>query len=117
MTIEEYKKGKWAGIFDRFMDSWDVIVAKLTSGKFLAVTFDTIGYFAGVVICGYLTIKGKVDESVFIAVLGSYGLLVQKTRESYFGMKIEKPETKNGEKDEKIDTSTIATSPTDVRPS
>lgn len=89
------KDEQWAKCWDRLLDSLDVIVAKITSGRFLAITFDTIGYTAGVVICGLLAYKEIIEPAVFISVLGAYGLLVQKTRENYFGMRppIETPKT------------------------
>lgn len=83
-------------IIDRFMDSFDVIVAKMTSGKFLAITFDTVGYTAGVVITGVLAYKKIIDPAVFIAVLGTYALLVKETRISYFGMNKDKQEQNGG---------------------
>lgn len=73
-------------IVDRFMDSLDGFGTKIFSGRFLAITLDTIGYSMGVGICGYLAIKKIIDPGTFIAVLSTYALLVQKTRENYFSM-------------------------------
>lgn len=84
-------------LIDRIMDSLDGLGTKLLSGRFLAITFDTIGYFLGVLFCGLLTIKGTLHIETFIAILSTYALLVQKTRENYFNM------TKtNGGSNEKI---------------
>ena len=88
-------------VWDRLLESVDIIVAKLTSGKFLAVTLDTVGYTGGVIITGFLAYKKMIEPETFIAVLGTYSLLVQKTRENYFWMKngngkIEQPQPPQG---------------------
>lgn len=96
MMTEEDKQKKaehetfWTLIWDRFLDSFDVIVAKITSGRFLAITVDTFGYSAGVVLCGVLAYKQLIEPATFISVLSTYALLVQKTRENYFGMNKDK---------------------------
>ena len=83
---------------DRLLDSFDKFMVKAMSARFLAMTIDTVGYTAGVIICGILAIKKIIDPAVFISVLGAYGLLVQKTREYYFSMGKDKDEAEKNKK-------------------
>ncbi len=84
---QDKKQAMLANCWDRFFDFLEVIVVKITSGRFLAITVDTFGYMAGVVICGFLAYKKYIEPETFVAVLSTYALLVQKTRENYFAMR------------------------------
>ena len=92
---------------DRWLDTVDTIVGKVLSGRFIAVTLDTIVFPGCVILCGYLTHTGKVEAETFIAVLGGYALLVKETRLKYFDR------TDRKEQDEKINTSVTTVSTTD----
>lgn len=73
------------------------------SGRLTTLLIDSLVYPFCVILCGLLTIHGKMDTQTFIAVLGGYALLVKETRQDYFERKdrdlITKP---NGGKDEKV---------------
>lgn len=110
-NLKELREKRALLFVDRLLDSFDTVVAKLTSGKFLAVTFDTVGYLAGVVLSGYLAVKKLIEPATFIAILSTYALLVQKTRESYFGINRDRTETDKpiGGIDEKKTISSVST--------
>lgn len=71
-------------LIDRVMDSIDGFGTKFLSGRFLAVTLDTIIYPGCVVLCGYLVHSKILEPETFIAVIGGYALLVKETRLKYF---------------------------------
>lgn len=81
---EETKDELALKLSDRWLDTVDLMVSKLFSGRFIAVVLDTIVFPGCVILCGYLTHTGKIEPETFIAVLGGYALLVKETRLKYF---------------------------------
>ncbi len=73
-------------IIDRKLDTWDMVFNKLFSGRFLAIVIDSIVFPAAVIVSGILAWQKIIEPATFISILGTYGLLVQKTRERYFDM-------------------------------
>ncbi len=105
VSTNEAKSDLALQLSDRWLDTVDMVFSKLLSGRFIAVVLDTLVYPGAVILCGYLTHTGKVDAATFIAVLGTYALLVKETRLKYFDR------TDRKENDEKITnvTSTVVT--------
>lgn len=79
---------------DRYLDTIDTTLAKILSGRFIAVVLDTIVFPGCVILCGYLTHQKIVEPETFIAVLGGYALLVKETRLKYFERTDRKEEDK-----------------------
>lgn len=71
-------------IWDRVFDTIDVIIAKLTSGKFLATLLVIWTYCTAIGTCGRLVESKVITAETYLAVMGGVAGLVTMLVKDYF---------------------------------
>lgn len=82
----------FAIIVDRFLDTFDVIVSKITSGKFIATVLTVWTYCKTIETCCKLVENKIIEPATFLAVMAGVAGLVTMIVKDYFG----KDENKQG---------------------
>jgi hypothetical protein len=84
MTEIQKPNNGWAYAWDRLFDSIDVIVSKLTSGKFIA-TMLLVWTYCNCVITANGLVKDKVlAVETYLVLMGAVGALVTMIVKDYF---------------------------------
>lgn len=86
--------GFWVLVWDRLLDSIDVIVAKLTSGKFIATLLTVWTYCMAVFTCCDLVKQKLIEPATFLAVMAGVSGLVTMIVKDYFAKVDPTQETK-----------------------
>ena len=89
MTEIDKPNSAWAYAWDRFFDTIDVIVSKVTSGRFIATMLLVWTYCAAVNTANILVKDKLLNVETYLVLMGSVGALVTMIVKDYFN--------KNGE--------------------
>lgn len=84
MTELEKPNSAWAYAWDRFFDTVDVIVAKITSGKFIATVLVVYTYCKAIETASLLVQAGKISSETYIAIIAGMGALASTVVKDYF---------------------------------
>lgn len=84
MTEIEKPKNAWAYAWDRFFDTVDVIVAKVTSGKFVATMLLVWTYCSCVNTANELVKSKLLEMPTYLVLMGAVGSLVTMIVKDYF---------------------------------
>lgn len=89
MTELEKPNSPWAYAWDRFFDTVDVIVSKVTSGRFIATMLLVWTYCRAVDTANVLVREKLLSVETYLVLMGGVGALVTMIVKDYFA--------KNGE--------------------
>ena len=84
MTDIEKPNSPWAYAWDRFFDTVDTIIGKVTSGRFIA-TMLLVWTYCSCVLTANELVKAKVlDVTTYLVLMGAVGSLVTMIVKDYF---------------------------------
>jgi Fe2+ transport system protein B len=89
MTEIEKPNSPWAYAWDRFFDTVDVIVAKVTSGRFISTMLLVWTYCSCVQTANILVKEKILDVTTYLVLMGGVGALVTMIVKDYFAKNAE----------------------------
>jgi len=99
MTDIEKPNSPWAYAWDRLFDTVDVIISKVTSGRFIATMLLVWTYCSCVHTANDLVKQKILDVTTYLVLMGGVGALVTMIVKDYFAKNVE---DKKGDNNEKI---------------